>query len=615
MQMEDTVVKDKAQMEDIVVKDEVQEEKENTAAKDEQSEEKEVYSYHTFLFPFLWKRERNQKDEEEFVKFLEDPERSYWKPYEYPIFHEELKGEDEKVKKLYEEAQLNYSVYQYFNEPAQTAISGRPLSQDDTERVRNYQFLYEEMAEHNGAKPTYEIKCKVERRNAEGKAVYGKRNFILDINNITLRLYPVGVAILVYELENRNYRTLDDVKDINDYGRRIQLACLDAGSGFKLTADSITVCGIKEDFSARVQEFAFENMGANPWKKGIVHLSNTVLHLFQHRDVELVELAVSLEQEEGKLYFEPSVDDRMFVMCLISDSNILPCGWGQYEGISDLDGVGQLSLESLYELIYVDPAHNRCCYSRQRIKEELENSIYDRWIEYGTLYGITQYSMICVTGFHEYVGSSVINPFLTIYKELVQLVMVQRTAIIMFAEMAAVRSKESQLNKEEAADNILEMQKDYVAFQNQLLLFEVTSQLQGIQIYQMLQEKMEISSQEQEMEKQLQNLYEISQTESGDRTNTILNVMTVFGLLFTGIQVVQQQLVEKTEFNTNPLFYLFGYALIAISIYQNGLLTPKGEMDKKDKLVWVILGVLMVIMLGYALLDTAPALISMLLKL
>ena len=117
------------------------------------------------------------------------------------------------------------------------------------------------------------------------------------------------------------------------------------------------------------------------------------------------------------------------------------------------------------------------------------------------------------------------------------------------------------------------------------------------------------------MEKQLQNLYEISQTESGDRTNTILNVMTVFGLLFTGIQVVQQQLVEKTEFNTNPLFYLFGYALIAISIYQNGLLTPKGEMDKKDKLVWVILGVLMVIMLGYALLDTAPALISMLLKL
>ena len=51
----------------------------------ERHTEKEVYSYHTFLFPFVWKKDCCEKEKQRFLDFLDNPKESYWEKYTHPV--------------------------------------------------------------------------------------------------------------------------------------------------------------------------------------------------------------------------------------------------------------------------------------------------------------------------------------------------------------------------------------------------------------------------------------------------------------------------------------------------------------------------------------------------
>ncbi len=597
------------------------------------AKQQDVYSYHTFMYPFLWKGNDNKSEEiKNFQDFLRN-ERGYWKPYRSPLFESDFSKltadgaapEGESYEKLYQEAKLSYAVYQYFNDPARKAIYGNKVNEAERERnpeeydkntfeedVENYVLDCEKLCAEMGASKTYRIKP------PEGKGLERREEeFCLDINNITLRLYPVGVAILVYELENRRHRRLDAVKAINDYGRRVQLASMnpDPDDFFKLTADEITVCGICENFAEKVSAYweKRKEKTHNPWEAGRNYISKTVWGLFQWKGQE--KTAVSFDaKEKDALYIESSVDDRMFTLSLVSDPDLIPYGRVKYDGIGSIErdcaiaDKKTITTRDLYEFTFIDPPGGLCCQNRLKMQEDLSDSVNLRWIEYGTFYGLTQYSMVCITGTHADVGGSVINPFLTIYKELVQLVLVQRAAIIMFAEKAARVSQKARNSEEKEKANvtrkIFALEREYVSFQNQLLLFEVTAQLQGIEIYELLQKKMEISDQESEMEKQLQNLLEISQVELGDKTNNILNVLTVYSFFFTGVQIIQQQIAaeDSMAWYYHFLFSVLGIIMTITSICCRKKLAGTASQKKgRDFLFWIALVFLLLVLILFAL--------------
>lgn len=546
------------------------------------------YSYHTFMFPFLWKCSDNDLNptkgsklkipkNQELLDFL-NSDNSYWEPYQSPLFSniESWKDLSSNAK---EQIRLDYSVYQYFNFPARKAIYG-DIEEDalkPKKKVRNYTYKFKDKAQNGTSHNIYSIIVSTGKDNQY-------YNYDLNINNITLRLYdPIGIGVIVYELENYEYCSLKDVIQINEYGRRIQLAMMapDVSSGKKyLTAARLCIQGthlgvINQDFEAEVFEHAISK-AKYPWNKNKLNMvSRTVTDLFKDKSQNL---KVSFDEKDNdRFYLMPYVDDRMFCMSLVSDPEIYPYGSIKYKGIESLGDDD--ALKTLYEFVFIDQYGDCTCQSPPMRKEMLEKALYLRWVEYGSIYGINRYSMVAITGSHEDTAATVIYPFLMIYKEMVQLVLVQRAAIGMFAERAMEISRIASENKL-IKNYIIELQQDYVSFKNQILLFEVTAQQQGLEMYDMMRDSMNIELQKTEIEEQLRILFEISEMQSSDATNSVLNIFTVFGLLFVGLQVIQQQFAEKTDFN-NILFLIFGVVFIVfIWIMRRHLKAPKKIVGK-----------------------------------
>ena len=63
------------------------------------------------------------------------------------------------------------------------------------------------------------------------------------------------------------------------------------------------------------------------------------------------------------------------------------------------------------------------------------------------------------------------------------LVLAQRATVIVLQDAASRLSNKGK-------DKLINLQKKYVALQNQLLLFEVTPQEQGIEMYQLLRQQL-----------------------------------------------------------------------------------------------------------------------------
>lgn len=80
---------------------------------------------------------------------------------------------------------------------------------------------------------------------------------------------------------------------------------------------------------------------------------------------------------------------------------------------------------------------------------------------------------------------------------------------------------------------IKKLQERYVKFQNEVLLFEITSQQQGIELYQMLRRELFVIEQKDELENQLNNLYEIANMHANDSLNRKVMALTYVSIFLT----------------------------------------------------------------------------------
>jgi hypothetical protein len=215
----------------------------------------------------------------------------------------------------------------------------------------------------------------------------------------------------------------------------------------------------------------------------------------------------------------------MFPICCVRDSSLEKLNQKNTE---------ELSTE-LYEFVFVDG--NGCtCQSQTMRSRLLTQAVYDRWIDHGTIHAITHHSFMCITGnnpkYYDGVTATVVNPFLTSYVQLAILVLVQRASIIKLCNDAAFLATGFDGNgkvKREQVEQIRRLQENYVAFQNQLLFFEVTAQEQGVEIYERLQQSLYIHQQIDKLERQLQNLHEIANQDTDRKSNFRLAIIAWLG--------------------------------------------------------------------------------------
>jgi hypothetical protein len=281
----------------------------------------------------------------------------------------------------------------------------------------------------------------------------------------------------------------------------------------------------------------------------------------------------------------------MFVCCLVRDEKFAAkMRWDEeaqnYAYLADClgaksDAPSDASKE-LYKFAFIEQSVS--CQNRVMRRELLEKSVYARWLDYGTLHAVTHHSFVVVTGEIDSLQATVINPFLTQYVDMARVVLAQRATILALCAKASALAKRFDSGKTTTPlmSEVVELHEKYVQAQSQVLLFELTAQEQGVELFALLTEQLYVAQNRELLDGQLHNLYEISggrirqlqlkadeeKADADRRLDRKMSLVAVIGLVWTVVQclglVLTHSAAGEWSFDWKYTLVLSGFVLVFV---------------------------------------------------
>ncbi len=458
------------------------------------------YSYHTFLFPFRWKKTGDSTNVKKFERLLRKDKTVCWE--EYDAYEGKIPDAE------------YYAQVQYFKKDAANIF----FDLKDTNVVKTYRLTVNNI--HNFSKGNigyYSI--------TKGKNDTEKTEYRLRINGIHLSVYEIGVAVLSFELEywgdkyvtsadgktvHKISKHIVDVNAINEYGRRINLPYVGDKIHHFLVADKIEIkigdFYEEENYSKTIDDFINKNIPLSPH-----FIMKPIKNLICNKGV----LTTNIEKTKplrNRMFVEPIIDDRMYVCCLLMDNQLS-------KSLKNKNESGEYEIfnnETIYKLAFIE--NSLSCPSDKMMPDILKRCIYDRWINWGTIDIITHHSFVRITS--DEAIDAVVYPFLTEYVKMAQLAVVQRATLIAL-ENECVFTDTKKISK---------LQEKYVKAQKEILLDECTVQEQGIEEFNMLRRELFVKERTDSLDKRLKDLYELANLQHDSRQNRWMAALTVAGI-------------------------------------------------------------------------------------
>ena len=475
------------------------------------------YSYHNFLFPFLWNDDAGVHSRRKFSKCLNEN----WVMQKDFDNGSNQQFSDEK-----------YNQYHYFNPSARQIIYSDGKKSDVV-----WNYLYNISAEDNAR---YVIKNQ-------------KDCYELGISKIRLKLFDTGIGILIFELVNYSHPEPDDINKINDWGRQIYSPCMSNGISL-ICPDEISLHigdkTITSDFVNNINSFDTTNL-TDVIKSFFTNITHTVTA--NRKDVS-----------RKVFYIEPVIDNRMFVTCYYANKRFSDAvseqSNGEYAYITSAHqkplniSIFSNPAADLYKYIYVD-GNGLTCQSRTLLRDMLgKEHVYDRWLEYGSITGICEYSFVTLTSkIHQ--DDYLVRNFLTQYLEMIIIILAQRATLLNFERMIS--------NCAKGKKSISEIHKRYLFFKSQLLLNEITPQQQGIELYNMMLDNMFIPEYSAQIENQIEDLYAQKTAKNETSENLILFILATLSI-FEVINICTDWILNK---NSGRIGYSAILFVVLIFVY------------------------------------------------
>ena len=463
------------------------------------------YSKHIFIANFRLKKNENSKN-----KIVNDIifDNDVWKKYSI----DDVNTVGELVD--------NYANYNYFNEQARILIFNDEKNKPDKghSKVVNYKFAHIDSSENS----KYIINVNEEKK------------YELNLDKIILKEYEIAnekIFLMMIYVTNNDYERLSDIKNINQYGRRLYSPWipLDLGNGIK------TEC--PDDLQIHIGKDKIYSNYENKGKADLNYKDKEIKYIFDDKNKHksyteklneiiskpeksyIIENILNYNRDESdKIKIELTNPDRMYVGFYVKNfliGRIKKYSTRQHEYAYLYDD--DLS-DQLYALAYIDRG-DATCQSKVMRKKLLQETIYDRWIDRGTIHTVTHNGFGCIaTDGAPY--ESVIMPFLTEYMEMIALVLLQRNLLLEF------HLKAKGLSPEFNSEKLENLQKEYVKFKTQVLLFEVTPQEQGYEIYRLMQKQLYIDEEKEKLDDIMNSLYEVANIEHSIKLNIIIKQLT-----------------------------------------------------------------------------------------
>lgn len=454
----------------------------------------DVYSLHTFMFPFRWDYIVSDTGKENLSyssrTHLEDFDRVFSKcnTLKRKVFNTYLDSE-------------NYNEYTYFHEFVRRALY-------DTGNIRgnaNYnEVLYYDLDGIQGE----DYYC-IELLTGE--------SFTLFPENFCAHIFSTGIGILSYNLKNTTKVNEEDILKINEFGRRIYPQFLSKNS----TNDTKNVF-LANRIHGKIGNIYFdEDFSQYHVGVGCEYTFLPPDHIkkifgFKGNDKESADRKFvfrTSHERKGNIRISKLTDDRMFYLCyyhnkkLTQDLAKIKTNTHQYAYLTD---------DFWYAFIFGDKDKTDITIKNPELqKRSLEKHSYARWVETesidkknklsfvksGTLYGMSRDSFVCV-GNWDALGIHMT----TMYYQMAILCLAQRASVLRFSYEVGLITDQLEQNKDATRD-IKDLYKNYIQFINKIYFREVTSQIQGIEMYNQFQEVMGLEKDVKDLDNEIRELH------------------------------------------------------------------------------------------------------------
>lgn len=363
---------------------------------------------------------------------------------------------------------------------------------DDLYNERNYfyEFVHDALYD-NGNSNSLIWHC--ERKEPQhSHVVYviesNDKEYELKVDAINLNLYSTGVGVLTFYLSNDKYLSPADVLKINQIGRRVFPPYIYSVVDRKVLAKRIEIKGLHGNDTGYCEDFS--------------HYSNRTKC---NQPATFIENMV--HEAAANIHLKPVIDDRMFVQC-----------WYKNDLWTEEFKNKEAYPEHWYEFVFVDDFDDPTCQNNKMKVALMKEATYQRWQNYGSLYGISRYSMMLLTnnGCPDYL----LTYFETIYARMAELILVQKASVLRFSsEVTNISNLEV---KRGLGEKVSSLYKEYIRFVNQIHFREISAQDQGIELYQKLYNVMNLGEQVKKLDEEIEELYNyVSLSEDRENNSTV----------------------------------------------------------------------------------------------
>ncbi len=383
----------------------------------------------------------------------------------------------------------NYNEYIYFYEYVRQALySKKNMNEEQT----SYYFEYKEQ---------------------KGKYILevNNKHYTLHIDGISMRTFDTQVGILSVELLNYDYDSPEEILVINDFLRRLYPQFL----GGKENLEYITNNLLPQSVTLQLDEEIKEDFSYYKKMENI------------QKDAPLLPKFIRALLGDGflskKIHIKPIIDDRMFVISMYMNDTLA-------EKMKSYDEAKEVYAyendEYWYRYTFVDTS-SKMCQSKHMTKKLIKETTYDRWVEWGTLFGVSRYSFVALTT--RDFGNSILKPHMhTMYFQIFTLLLAYRASMLNFSKRVA----ELDLEKSELNHSVRELYKDYIKFENNLFFREVTAQEQGIEIYNQALKVMQIEKHIKDLDGEIAELHNYVSMKNADERENELAHISKLGAIF-----------------------------------------------------------------------------------
>jgi len=319
------------------------------------------------------------------------------------------------------------------------------------------------------------------------------KEYKLNLKSVNLRIFATGVGILSFHMENTNYSDMQDILEINDYGRRIYPEYLDEKDECTLVPNYIKI--IKDEKLIVTEKFQYE-------KRPIAaELSQIITHFFP------------IEKLKEKI--EPAIDDRMFVISFYKNSNFS----------NDLKS-DFIKNDRWYEYVYID-GNGKTVQNSEMQEVLIKKATYTRWQGYGTLYGVSKYSFVANAEDSEFIENTIEVHMQTMYFQMFSLLLMLRATILKFS--SEVSDIADDINNAETAEKVSDLYKRYIQFVNSFYFREITAKDQGLEIYEKAISILNIERDIKDLDSEIEELHKFVELNSDKNTSRAINTLTLVG--------------------------------------------------------------------------------------